>query len=135
MRQIASTSKKALSPGDALMGTVVMPLLDGLFCCIGYPDRSRYNTTGSSLFDAAVKALKWVEVERQSFGTARSFHDDDVLMIGVGMVPDRWYRVRIGRIRRWIRESGVLAARGNRRWRRWKHRRFTFSGCWTTVNL
>jgi hypothetical protein len=63
------------------------------------------NTTGSSLFDAAAQALKWVEVDRQSFGTARRFHDDQVLEIGVGMVPDRWYRVRIGRIRQWIREK------------------------------
>ena len=56
-----------------------MPPLDGVFCCIRYPDRSRYNTTGTSLFDAAAKALKWVEVSRQSFGTARRFHDDEVL--------------------------------------------------------
>ena len=82
-----------------------MPSFEGTFCCIRYPDRSRYNTTGSSLFDAAAQALKWVEVDRQSFGTARRFHDDQVLEIGVGMVPDRWYRVRIGRIRRWVRET------------------------------
>ena len=82
-----------------------MPPLDGVFCCIRYPDRSRYNTTGSSLFAAAAKALQWVEVSRQSFGTARRFHDDQVLEIGVGMVPDCWYRVRIGRIRKWIREK------------------------------
>jgi hypothetical protein len=82
-----------------------MPPYEGAFCCIRYPDRSRYNTTGSSLFDAAAQALKWVEVDRQSFGTARRFHDDQVLEIGVGMVPDRWYKVRIGRIRQWVRES------------------------------
>jgi hypothetical protein len=74
-----------------------MPLLDGVFCCIRYPDRSGYNTTGSSLFDAAAKALEWVEVARRSFGAARRFHDDQVLMFGVGMVPNRWYRVRIKR--------------------------------------
>jgi hypothetical protein len=58
------------------------------------------------------KALKWVEVTRQSFGTARRFHDDDVLMIGVGMVPDRWYRVRIGRIRQWVREDATTDGEG-----------------------
>jgi hypothetical protein len=72
---------------------------------IRYPDRSRYNTTYSSLFAAAAKALKWVEVSRQSFGMAPRFHDDRVLTIGVGMVPARWYRVRIGWVRRWIREN------------------------------
>jgi len=33
------------------------------------------------------------------------YRDDQVLEIGVGMVPDRWYRVRVGRVRRWIRET------------------------------
>jgi hypothetical protein len=28
--------------------------------------------------------------------------DDDVLRIGVGMVPDKHYRVRIGRVREWL---------------------------------
>jgi hypothetical protein len=82
-----------------------MPPLHGLYCCITYPDGMGYNTIGSSLFDAAAKALKWVEVDCQSFGTARRFLDDQVLVIGVGMVPDRWYRVRIGRIRQWVRET------------------------------
>ena len=58
------------------------------FCCITYPDRTGYNTMADSLFDAAVKALHWVEVERQSFGTARHFHDDETLLIRVGMVPE-----------------------------------------------
>ena len=84
-----------------------MPSFEGFLCCIRYPDRSRYNTTGSSLFAAAAKALQWVEVSRQSFGTAHRFHDGQVLEIGVGMVPDRWYRVRVGRVRQWIREKGT----------------------------
>jgi hypothetical protein len=61
---------------------------------------------GSCLFDAAAKALQWVEVTRQEFGTTRNFRGDQVLVIGVRMVRDRQYnRVRIGRIRRCIREN------------------------------
>jgi hypothetical protein len=78
--------------------------MHGIFC-ITYPDGMGYNTIVSSLFDAAAKALKWVEVDCQSFGTARRFRDHQALEIGVGMAPDRWYRVRIGRIRRRIREA------------------------------
>jgi hypothetical protein len=59
----------------------------------------------SSLFDAAAKALEWTEVDCQTFGTARRYRDDQVLVIGIGMVPDRWYRIRIGRVRPWIREN------------------------------
>ena len=82
-----------------------MPPLHGIFCCITYPDGTGYNTIGSSLFDAAAKALPWVEMDSQTFGTARRFRDDQVLKIGAGMVPDRWYGVRIRRIRRWTRET------------------------------
>jgi hypothetical protein len=39
----------------------------------------------------------------QSFGTARRFSDYEVLVIGIGMVPDRHYRVRIGKAREWQR--------------------------------
>jgi hypothetical protein len=63
-----------------------LPPLDSVFCCITYPDRTGFTTMGSSLFDAAAKALEWVEVDRQVFGTARRFSDDQVLTIGVGMV-------------------------------------------------
>jgi hypothetical protein len=35
------------------------------------------------------------------------FKDDQTRVIGVGMVPERWYRVRIGRIREWIRENAT----------------------------
>jgi hypothetical protein len=89
-----------------------MPLLEGVFCCITYPDRTGFPTMSSSLFAAAAKVLKWVEVSRQSFGTARRFHDDQVLMIGVGMVPDRWYKVRIGRVLRWIRKNASTDGEG-----------------------
>jgi hypothetical protein len=44
-------------------------------------------------------------VARRSFGAARRFRDDPVLVIGVGMAPDWWYRVRIGSIRQWVREN------------------------------
>ena len=69
---------------------------------------------GTSLFDAAANALRWVEVDRRDFGTARRFRDDEILRIGVGMVPDRWYRVRVGRVREWQaerRNAGTAAGR------------------------
>ena len=45
-------------------------------------------------------------------GSAHRYRDDQVLVIGVGMVPDRWYRVRIGRVRRWIRETARTDCEG-----------------------
>jgi len=56
---------------------------------IHYSDRTAFNTMDESLFDAAVMPLHWVEIERQSFNTARRFRDDETLTMGVGMVPDR----------------------------------------------
>jgi len=32
------------------------------FCCVRFPDGTGYNTMGESLFDAAVKALHWIEM-------------------------------------------------------------------------
>jgi hypothetical protein len=87
-----------------------MPPLDGVFCSTRCPDRTGFAAMGSSLFEAAAKALEWVEAARRMFGAAR--RDDQVLVIGVGMAPDRWYRVRIGRIRRWIRENGRTDCEG-----------------------
>ena len=29
------------------------------------------------------------------------FHDDETLLIAVGMVPDRWFRVKVGQVRQW----------------------------------
>ena len=87
-----------------------MPPPDGVFCSTRYPDRTEFATVGSRFFEAAAKALEWVESARRTFGTAR--RDDQVLVIGVGMAPDRWYRVRIGRIRRWIRENGRTDCEG-----------------------
>jgi hypothetical protein len=51
----------------------------------------------SSAWTAAANALHWAEVDCQTFRTARRYRNDQVLEIGVGMVPDRWYRVRVGR--------------------------------------
>jgi hypothetical protein len=34
-------------------------------------------------------------------GTWRRLRDDQILVIGAGMVPDRYYRVRIGGVREW----------------------------------
>jgi hypothetical protein len=82
-----------------------MPHLDQTFFCIKYPDGMGHNTMAKSLFEAAANALYWSEVDCQTFGSARRYRDDQALVIGVGMVPARWYRVRIGRIRRWIRET------------------------------
>jgi hypothetical protein len=41
-----------------------------------------------------------------------SVPDGPVLIIGVGMVPDRWYRVRIGRVRQWVRENASTDGEG-----------------------
>jgi hypothetical protein len=79
-----------------------MPQLDATFCCITYPDGMGHNTMAKSLFEAAANALHWAEVDCQTFNSARRYRDDQVLEIGVGMVPDRWFKVRIGRIRRWV---------------------------------
>jgi hypothetical protein len=83
---------------------VIIKAVNSVFCCITYPDRTGFNTIGTSIFDAAAKALRWVEITRREFGTARRFRDDQILVIGVGMVPDRWYRVKVGRVREWVRE-------------------------------
>jgi hypothetical protein len=64
------------------------------FCCIDYPDRTGFNTTAASLFEAAAKALEWAEIDCRIFGNARRFRDDQILVVGIGMVPDRWYRVQ-----------------------------------------
>jgi hypothetical protein len=79
--------------------------VESVFCCITFHDRTGFNTMGTSVFDAAANALEWVEVHRRDFGTARRFRDDEILRIGVGMVPSVWYRVRIGRV---ARESRTL---------------------------
>jgi hypothetical protein len=75
--------------------------VESVFCCVTYPDPTGYNAMETSVFDAAANALEWVEVHRRDFGTARRFRDDEILRIGVGMAPDRWYRVRMGRARQW----------------------------------
>ena len=85
----------------------MLPLQDAL-CCIRYPDGMGHNTMSKRLFEAA-NALHWAEVDCQTFGTALRYRVDQVLEIGVGMVPDRWYRVRIGQVRRWIRETARTA--------------------------
>jgi len=82
----------------------IISAVESVFCCITYPDRTGFNTMGTSVFDAAANALRWVEVDRQSFGTARRFHDEEILRIGVGMVPDRWYFVKVGRVLQWASE-------------------------------
>jgi hypothetical protein len=38
--------------------------------------------------------------DRRDFGTARRFREDEILRIGVGMVPDRCYHVKVGRVRK-----------------------------------
>jgi hypothetical protein len=52
--------------------------------------------------EAASEALKWIEVDRQSFKTARILNGDAVLDIQVGLgETNRRYRVRVQRIREW----------------------------------
>jgi hypothetical protein len=41
-----------------------------VFCCVDYADRTGFNTTASSLLEAAAKDLDWAEVDRRMFGTA-----------------------------------------------------------------
>jgi hypothetical protein len=64
-----------------------MPPLHGLYCCITSPDGHGIQHDWQQSFDAAAKALEWIEVDCQSFGTARQFRDDQALLIGVG-----WFR-------------------------------------------
>jgi hypothetical protein len=82
-----------------------MPQIQNIFCRIRYPDGMGHSTMAKSLFEATANALLWVEVDCPTFGSAKRYRDDQVLVIGVGMIPDRWYRVRIGQIRQWIREN------------------------------
>jgi hypothetical protein len=70
------------------------------FCYIKYPDGTAPTTSASSLMETASIALKWIEVDRQSFGTALILRDSDILEIQVGTgQTTRRYRVRIGRVR------------------------------------
>jgi len=82
-----------------------MPLLHGAFCCIQYPDGMGHTTMAKSPFDADANALYWAEVDCPTFGSVKRYRDDQALVVGVGAVPDRRYKVRIGRIRRWMRET------------------------------
>jgi hypothetical protein len=57
------------------------------------------------LFQAIANALHWWEVTCGRFGTARHLHDDavlDVIATGGGC-----YRIRVGRVRRWLAEKQV----------------------------
>ncbi len=74
------------------------------FCSITYPDGIGHSTEASSLFQAAVNALRWREIERRTFGTARRFRDDQTLVISVGMTEGKGYRANIGRVRTWLNE-------------------------------
>jgi hypothetical protein len=91
-----------------------MSVLHGAFCCIRYPNGMGQSTAAKSLFEAAANALHWAEVDCPTFGNGRRYRDDQVLLIGVGMVPDRWYRVQVGCTRRWIREAAQTAPEDNR---------------------
>ena len=76
-----------------------------MFFSIRYPDGMGHNTEAASLFQAAANALRWCEVECRTFGTARRFRDDEVLVISVGMTGEKGrHRVRIGRVRKWLSE-------------------------------
>ena len=94
--------------------------MGGVFGSVTYSDRTGYTTMGTSVFDAAANALEWVELHRRDFGTARRFRDDEILRVGVGMVPDRYYRVRIGKVREWqarqvLKEALAAGRAGTRR--------------------
>ena len=53
-----------------------MPQLEATFCCITYPDGMGHNTMAKSLFEAAANALRWAEVDCQTFNSARRYRDD-----------------------------------------------------------
>ena len=77
-----------------------------VLCGVTYPDGTGFNAWAHSLFEGCADALKWVEVDRRDFGTSRQFRDDEVLDISVhqmGKVTN--YRVRIGRVREWVRDG------------------------------
>ena len=60
-----------------------------LFAAFNLTARSGHATIATSVFAAAASALRWVKVDRRDFGTARRFRDNQILVIGVRMVPDR----------------------------------------------
>lgn len=107
---VAYVAFHRLSPGGNLKPS--MSDRSPVFCCIKYPDRTRHTAMGRSLFEVAAIAIHWIEVDRRTFGTARELRDEDVLDIGVGMVPDKHYRVRVGRVREWLRSPAAAAASG-----------------------
>jgi hypothetical protein len=56
------------------------------------------------LFEAAASAIHWFEEDCKHFGTAVVLRDDEVIdIIIVG--DERKFRVRVGRIRQWLREK------------------------------
>jgi hypothetical protein len=72
------------------------------FCYVKFPDGTAHTTAGSTLLEAASKALDWIEVDRQAFGTGRILQDSDVLEIHTGKgAHGQRYRVKVGRVREW----------------------------------
>jgi hypothetical protein len=80
------------------------------FCFVRYPNGMGHTTVAPSVFAAAANAIQWMEVECRTFGTARALRDSEILHIRVGMTEGPSYRMRVGRIREWLR-GRVEAAR------------------------
>lgn len=75
----------------------------GRFCSITYGNGRGHTTEASSLFEAAARAIEWAEVTCKHFKTDRILPDDEILTIAVGPNAERSYRVRVGRVREWLR--------------------------------
>ena len=75
---------------------VIIASVERVFCCINYPDRTwatpRWEPACSMQRRTRLNGLRRIAA---TSGTARRFNvHDEILRIGVGMAPDRWYRVR-----------------------------------------
>lgn len=64
-----------------------------------------FNTTGHSLFEVAADAIHWAEVDCRRFATARVLPDEEVLGVSVGVGSETLYRVRVGRVKEWLRNG------------------------------
>ena len=74
-------------------------------CSIRYPEGTDVTTMGSSVFECAAKAIHWIEVEREMFGTATTLADNEVLEISAGMSKRPTHRVTVGRVKAWMRSE------------------------------
>lgn len=76
------------------------------YCSIRYADRTGYNTEASSVFEAALDAIRWCELERSN---RRRIPDDEILTVKWPILPPAKVpnvrRVRAGTVREWAARS------------------------------